>query len=186
MTEETIDRAAAIAALGLTVESVFVPFSQSRNKAEKHRSLNWRVTVKRNGRDVLTTDYSAGIGHCPGHKKPVSPYWNRPARMWQDAICEFETESGFRSRPFTTWGGFSADKSKPILPNPLDVLHSLNSDADVLNYPTFEDWAGDFGYDADSRSAEATYRACLEIALKLRAALGDDGMTRLTEIFQDY
>lgn len=106
--------------------------------------------------------------------------------MWQDAICEFETESGFQSCPFTTWGGFSADKSKPILPDSLDVLYSLISDSDVLNHSAFEDWAGELGFDADSRKAESIYRACLEIALKLRAALGDDGVTRLAEIFQDY
>lgn len=43
-----------------------------------------------------------------------------------------------------------------------------------------------FGYDPDSRSAEKVYRACMEIALKMRAALGESGLSRLNEIFQDY
>jgi hypothetical protein len=186
MQDVDIDRAAEIAALGLTVDSKFVQFSQSRNRGEKSPSLNWSVTVKRNGRDVLTCDYSAGCGHCPSHNVKVSPHWNRPDRMWRDALDSFECESGFKARGFTTWGDFSADKSKPILPDPLNVLYSLNSDADVLNYATFEDWAATFGYDPDSRSAEATYRACLEIGLKLRAALGDDGLAKLNDIFQDF
>lgn len=180
------DRAAAIAALGLTVKADFVPFSQSRNKAEKSPSLNWRVTVQRNGRDLLTTDYSAGIGHCPSYNVKPSPHWNRPDRMWRGELCAFECESGFKARGFTSWGGFTSDREKPILPNPLDVLYSLHMDADVLNYATFEDWAETFGYDADSRSAEQTYRACLEIALKFRAALGEDGLAQLANIFQDY
>jgi hypothetical protein len=46
--------------LGLTMEAKFIPFSLSRNKDEKHANLNWLVTIKRNGRDVLATDYSAG------------------------------------------------------------------------------------------------------------------------------
>jgi hypothetical protein len=184
--ETTIDRAADIAALGLTVEAKFIPFSQSRNKGEKSPSLNWSVTVKRNGRDVLTCDYSAGAGHCPSYSVKVSPHWNRPARLWRDEVARFECESGFKARGFTSWGGFSPDRDKPILPDPMDVLYSLNSDSDILNYATFEDWAATFGYDPDSRSAEATYRACLEIGLKFRAALGDDGLAKLNTIFQDY
>ncbi len=180
------NRAEQIAELGLTVDSVFVPYSQSRNKSEKHKSLNWIVTIKRNGREVLKTDYSAGITHCPGYNRKVSDRWNRPVKTWQDAICEFECESGFQSSTFTTLGGFSANKSEPIKPNPLDVIYSLNMDSDVLNYSTFEDWAETLGYDPDSRSAEKVYRACMEIALKMRAALGESGLSRLNEIFQDY
>lgn len=63
-----------MAALGLTVESVFVPFSQSRNKDAETPNLNWRVTIKRNGRDVLTTDYSAGLAHAPGYKAKAIPH----------------------------------------------------------------------------------------------------------------
>ncbi len=186
MDTETIDRAAEVAALGLTVDAVFVPFSQSRNKGEKSPSLNWRVTVKRNGRDVLTCDYSAGMGHCPSYNRKAPAAWDRPLRMWQPLACAFECENGFALSPFHTWAGLRADKARPILPDPLDVLYSLNSDRDALNYATFEDWAGTFGYDADSRSAELTYRACLEIGLKLRAAVGESGLVKLNEIFQDY
>ena len=186
MTTETLDRAAEIAALGLAVEAKFIPFSQSRNKGEKSPSLNWSVTVKRNGRDVLTCDYSAGMAHCPSYNVKVSPHWDRPDRMWRDAVSAHECETGFKARGFTTWGGFTSNRDKPILPDPLDVLYSLNSEADALNYAAFEDRADTFGYDRDSRSAEATYRACLEIGLKLRAALGDDGLRRLGDIFQDY
>lgn len=175
-----------IAELGLTVDSVFVPYSKSRNKAEKHKSLNWTVTLKLNGREILSTDYSAGIAHCPGYDKKVSPHWDRPAKTWRNAICEFECESGFHAKQFTAWGGFLADKSRPIMPNAIDVIHSLTMDSDVLNYSTFEDWAENFGYDPDSRNGEKVYKACMKIALKMRAALGESGLSRLNEIFEDY
>ena len=186
MKDVTIDRAAEIAALGLTVDAVFVPFSQSRNKAEKSPSLNWRVTVKRNGRDVLACDYGAGMAHCPSYNKPAPKAWRRPARMWPGMAAAYECENGFALGLFTSWGGFRSNREKPILPNPVDVLYSLHSDGGALDYATFEDWAAEYGYDADSRSGEATYRACLEIGLKLRAALGDAGLSKLAEIFQDY
>lgn len=176
---EIADRAAKIAELGLTVESKFIPFSQSRNKAEKHKTLNWSVTVKRNGRDVLTCDYSAGIAYCPAYNRKVPVAWDRPDRMWIPLATDFECESGFALDRVVTWRrDFVADRKKPILPDALDVLYSLSMDSDVLNYAGFESWAETFDYAAD--------RACLDIALKLRAALGDAGMECLNTIFQDY
>lgn len=55
------------------------------------------------------------------------------------------------------------------------VLDSLCSDASsVVNADSFEDWAADFGYDADSRRAEKLYQECVKQTDKLRAFLGDD------------
>lgn len=178
--------ATVIAQLGLTITAKFIPFSQSRNKDEKHPSLNWKVTVQRNGRDVMECDWMAGAGHCPSYGKKPPAAWDRPARFWPDLVAKFETESGYQTRPFTTWGGFSADKSKPITPDLVDVMASLIMDSSVLDAGGFEDWAGDYGYDSDSRHAESIYRACLENALKLRAAIGESGMVLLRDAFQDY
>jgi hypothetical protein len=77
-------------------------------------------------------------------------------------------------------------KAIPIQPNALDVLHSLAMDSDVLDAGGFESWASDLGYDTDSRKAEQTYRACLDLALKLRAALGDSGLSDLRNAFEGY
>lgn len=184
----------AIADLGLTVTAEFVPFSQSRHAKKdakvNDRSLNWRVSLKRmayfdeqdgvapgyrpgSERTLLTTDYSAGIGHCPSYKQ------GRLSVDEAEAITR-ETETGKPARIYRTAGG------PKILPDTLDVIHSLVSDADVLNYSTFEDWASDTGYDTDSRKAEAIYRECLKLALALRNGLGDEGLKRLQDAAQDY
>lgn len=208
---------AVIESLGLSVESEFVPWSKSRNKDEDHPSLNWKVTVKRDGHDVLTTDYSAGMAHCPGYGAKKAPstfqphnYRNASGKpyagtasmyrsakpheilsQYRDKICAAECESGFPME-IDPWGRGNENtfKRKPkapaIMPDPVDILYSLAMDSDVLNYGTFEDWASEFGYDTDSRSAESVYRACLEIALKIRVAIGEDGLERLREAFQDY
>ena len=55
-----------------------------------------------------------------------------------------------------------------------DVLASLFSDAEVKDFDSFELWAGAYGYDVDSRSAENTYHECLEIANELTILFGDD------------
>lgn len=218
---EKITASQAIADLGLTVESRFVPFSQSRNNGEKNFSLNWIVTVKRNGRDVLSTDYMAGMGHCPGYnaakKAPDTfrargykthdgkPYPGTTSayrsakphealQQFRNEWCNAECESGFRMEWNRLRGEFTkarerqADKLAfvPILPDAVSLFYSLAMDSSVLDMGGFENWAAEYGYDTDSRKAETIYSACLDIALKLRAAIGESGMETLKTAFEDF
>jgi hypothetical protein len=66
-----------------------------------------------------------------------------------------------------------------------DVLHSLLMDGRASDYSSFEEWASDFGYDEDSRSAEATYHDCLENGRKIQKLLGDD-VAYFEEKYEDY
>jgi hypothetical protein len=60
-------------------------------------------------------------------------------------------------------------------PDVAEVLDCLASDAaSVENAGSFEDWCGEYGYDTDSRKAEATYRLIEKQAAKLKALLGAD------------
>lgn len=175
----------ALAALGITVESVFVPFSQSRNRDSDHCNLNWRVTVKRNGRDVLTTDYSAGIAHAPGYNKKPYAGFRGSNSTYQRIVTRAECEKGKPVKRVLANDDCLHGKDW-IEPSPIDVLHSLSMDSEVLDSEGFEAWAGDFGYDTDSRAAESIYRACLELALQMRGAFGSEGMAALQTAFQDY
>lgn len=170
---------AAIADLGLTIDAVFVPWSRSRNAKPRprlsDRGLNWSVTMKRDGREVMTFDYSAGIGHCPSYKQGV-----RLTLDYAEAIAT-ETETGCAASVSNRWF-----KGKAILPEVCDVVYSCVIDSNVIDYPDFASWAADFGYDVDSRKAEAIYRACMDTALRMRAALGDAGMEALRTATQDY
>ena len=182
-TQTPRERAAdAIAALGLSVESVFIPWSQSRNKGESRRTLNWRVTIRRDGRDILSTDYSAGVAYCPAY--------NDKALGARDSIdrrkaIESEMESGFVFDLRKYRMGMTP-KGQQIKPDSVDVLYSLAMDSDAVEYNGFESWAENFGYDTDSRLAECTYRQCLQLALALRAAIGESGLESLRQAFQDY
>lgn len=59
------------------------------------------------------------------------------------------------------------------------VLESLSSDWSAVDGASFEEWAGDLGYDTDSRKAERIYRVCLESANVARGVLGPDVMMEL-------
>lgn len=174
-----------VAALGLATRAEFVPWSRSRNFKEdakpSDRSLNWKVTLTKDGRDVMTFGYSAGVGHCPSYK------FNARWTLDYTALIEWETEHGYPATD-KLGGRYPVRRpgSKRIEPKTLDVVSSLILDASAIDYPTFEEWAGDLGYDTDSRKGEAAYRACLETALKLRAVLGDDGLNRLRDAASDY
>ncbi len=171
---------------GLTVESVFVPFSKSRHKDEKSKSLNWRVTLKKDGRDIITTDYSAGIGHCPSYKNHNSRIHGCKNSLLHDRFITHEVEKGTEAQDMPTFGAVLGRKNKPILPDAANVVYSLLMDSDAIEHATFEDWADSTGYDSDSRQAEAIYRACLETGLRLRSGLGDTVLSLLRELFQDY
>jgi hypothetical protein len=169
----------------IAVESTFVPWSRSRNYDESKpisgRSLNWKVRLVYKGKTIIETDYSAGIAHCPSYKASVA---FRMSTDMKNRIHD-EIEKGFAQRGPEGQQGWS-DKKRPIVPETCDVVHSLLMDADAIDHGGFEEWASNFGYDTDSRKAEATYRACLEIGLKLRNGLGDELVSELREVFQDY
>ena len=155
------------ARLGVTMEAAFVPFSLSRNKAEKHLSLNWTVTLKRHGRTVLTSDYMQGLGHAPADQRKAV------AKLTPSDRRKAETIYAEKGRRVAMIGGWSMSPGKPLDPPRLgDVLQCLVGDAQALDYAGFEAWAAEYGYDTDSRSAERIYQSCMDTATKLRSALG--------------
>lgn len=172
----------------VTVSAVFVPWSRSRNKDEKdergnpRRSLNWRITIAKGGREILTTDYSAGVGHCPSYNLAAARF--PEGQRQKNEVIAAECEAGYKQHVYSF--GMSSRKREPILPDACDVLASLSMDSSVLDASGFEEWARDLGYDTDSRKAEAIYRACLDIALKLRNGLGESALAELVEAAQDY
>ncbi len=66
-----------------------------------------------------------------------------------------------------------------------DALSCLLMDARAAE-TTFEDWAAEFGYDTDSRKAEAVYRACDEIGKKLKSLLSASDIDHLSNLVQNY
>ena len=175
-----------IEALNIKYEAKFVPFSQSRNKDNKDKSLNWIVTLTRNG-TTLETDYMQGSGHIklPKMHKGCDPsYWKR--RVIPELISGACEKRVIPKRVQSNFHINLASYKKIPSPTLKDVLYSLLMDSDVLNYESFEDWADCFGYDHDSRSAEKTYQACLAIALKVIRMFNESERESLAEFYQDY
>jgi hypothetical protein len=164
--------------LGLTIEAFFVPYSQSENAKmsagsdRPWRSLNWTIVLRCKGSEILRTNFAAGVGHTPTW---ASGTWASGASSRADVAAAIarEIETGRAN-------------GKPILPDRIDCIASVVADADVLDFPDFEAFAGELGYNPDSRHAERIYNACVKTAIALRAAVGEDGLAKLRAAREDY
>lgn len=153
-----------------------------RSDLSKQR-LKYEVTLNYKGREVLKTPYSMGIGHVPGYTGQKI-LWNHS--QWEEMKGIFKTGKCDPKWVYRCMERNFLSRTTKIEPTLKDVLYCLVMDGGAIDHATFESWAGEYGYDTDSRSAEQTYRACLETGLKLRAALGDQGLSSLREAYQDY
>lgn len=129
------------------------------------RHFAWTVILTHDGRSE-SFDYRCGTGHA--ERKFFHSVWGAKQRG-------FTVEDG----PRTDW------YFKPKPPTADDVLTSLVMDCQGYdNTRTFEDWASEYGYDEDSRKAEAIYRTLGEEAKKVRRLLGAD-YSRVLEMDED-
>ena len=160
----------ALQDMGITIRAEFVPREYEKVKGAQ---LNWSITLLFEGRPVLSTEYSAGIGHIDGYIQSLN------GRMTVDESAGILSICAGRVPPR------GINLKRPEL-DAADVVWCLAGESNAIDYPDFESWAGDFGYDEDSRKAEKIYQACLDIGLKMRAAMGDKRLETLRELFQDY
>ena len=173
--------------LGVDYTATYVPFSQSRNYkpgVEKgvgfksvDLSLNWKVKIVRMSSEIVI-DYMQGIAHYPKYGEIRRAGGGILVVDWDAMIADLERGSYYTS-------SHTVNRKFPP-PKFTDVMYALLLDSDAVNHANFESWARDFGYDTDSRSAEATYRACLDTGLKLNAMLGQAKMAEMRELFKDY
>lgn len=168
----------------IDIRAKFVPFSQSRNAGEKHKSLNWKIDLVRNADTakpvtmIADIDYSQGAAYAPAYKKSWQ-VWG--GKGWKELALGIECESGRIAQGGVACPPKASAKDIPV-PCVVDIISSLCLDSDVLNYGKFDDWADCFGYDTDSRNAESIYRACLKIALQMRAVFGDELLPKMQDL----
>lgn len=74
--------------------------------------------------------------------------------------------------------GYGNEGKDPTAEEVLDCLASdaagIENAAGLLTEPDFEDWCSEYGFEADSRKAEQTFKACVHQARRLKTFLGDE------------
>jgi len=178
-----------VATLGLTYQATFQPRPQPRETV-KHPQLHWLITLGK-GTQTAQFPYSEGMGHVKGYKQyHATKFDKRQAEACYRLTCE----TGKLYRPSASGDFPSWVAGEQPAPDMLDVLYCLVSDAAVRHASTYEEWASEYGYDADSRKGEEIYRACQKQTTDLLRVLGGgkvgrqalDTLEKLEELFQDY
>jgi hypothetical protein len=184
--------------IGVSYSAEFVPQRLSRNSDNKDKSINWRVMFHHDKRDTeFGTDYSQGIGHIPNY---VSSPFNGQFRLLQldqeklasseglyPVVTEWH-EFAFKMRddqPATIKEPKHWHKQKKLpCPTAADVLYCLVLDAQASD-ELFETWADNFGYDQDSRKAEAMYNECRKIAYEMRKVFTPAQIDHIAELVRE-
>lgn len=173
--EETREAVTALlSANGITYHAAFVPQSLSRNSAEKARTLNWRCTFTRKGAPAFAIDYQQGVGHIPKMLGNPSP----------GELAGNEYEAAERGR-YQVYAHSSWQTKALPPPHPADVISSVLLDGRAADM-SFDDWAGEFGYDTDSRKAEQIYYDCVRHGRAAVALFGRPLLAQFEPLFTEY
>lgn len=148
------------------VKATFLEMKSNPNMLEdpKNKMYHFEVIIKQDC-DTMTTYYSMGCAHNKRkRRKGVNPE-SHSHEYYQ--LADYKDDKNLRLSSELVIKYFV-----PTVPKCCDILNCLVMDADVLNYPTYEEWGLEFGYDEDSRKGEKIYRDCIQNALKLRNLFG--------------
>lgn len=115
--------------------------------------------------------YQSRAGSAPGAIAEVKSQWKEQAEI-------LKANPPIRMS-FDFWGS-QYDKEKGVQPSAYDILSCVASDSSCPD--TFKDFCAEFGYDEDSRKAEATFKRCLAFSKKINAFFTEEELEALREI----
>jgi len=122
--------------------------------------IRYTITINRQA-----FDYRMGIGHVDWKlalRTMESQSFSRYPR-WIESFVRIQAAGGVISQACKTdlaKAAAEVAKVQKVKPNPAEVLASVCRDGLEAESQLFEEWASEFGCDADSRKAEQIYHAC--------------------------
>lgn len=111
----------------------------------------------------------------------VSPFRDENDRFANTPVNCYKVtvkRDGGKQFTFNFYDSIHNTESKDIYHDDLlpSILSSIRSDYYINseNYPSFESFCGEFGYDTDSRRAERTYKTCMKHGDKLQEVFTEE------------
>lgn len=176
-----------IARLGVGMSHTPPTLESEETKRDGKRSfwhhLAFTVTITRNEKAAWAGPYKMGLGNFKAKPLAKARLQSRPWEELVRGITDRELSAGTQSviRAHIAHNLLTGGPSLP------DVLYSLFSDGSAFfDAESFEEWAGNYGYDEDSRTAERMFQECQETGRKLARAFTAAEIQELREAFQDY
>lgn len=179
ITDTTTDN--ALQELGFSLEILSGP---TGDVTDKWVNIAYTVRLNWNGRAILETPYKLGVGHVTLPDKPPTGWTGDEISMllaWQR-----KPSADFVDKELQARVAAKLAKQQKVVPTLSGVLYGLLSDGSAFfDAVSFEEWASEFGYDPDSRKAEAIYRQCDAIGRKL-SKIPADKLSAAREVLADY
>jgi hypothetical protein len=140
-------------------------------------------------RPIWTGEYRLGVGHVKVPKGIFSSLQHRMSGDEESLLMTWQSKPHAQFVNKQRWADVAAKlaASQKVTPKLMDVCHSLLADgAAFFDGQRFDDWAGDFGYSADSIKAKETFEACDRVGRDLSRALSRDEIESLREWAGNY
>jgi hypothetical protein len=182
------DYTAQLQAIGFTLQIESGPTGEVHDN--DWPCIAYRVRLEYKGKPIHTSPYSMGVGHVKTKVTTCGTDFSRTLSMNEHSLLlawQFKPHANFTDKAL--WASVAAKLAKlqKVVPSLADVMHSLLSDGSpFFDAESFEDWAGNLGYDPDSRKAESIYRECDRTGRAMQGALGAEMVAKLREIFSQY
>ncbi len=140
------------------------------------------MDYKKQGEDFLKKHHlELDIKQCVPQK---APRWAKNGDYGINYWVTLRNSDTGKTTGFDFWGSI-ADKEKiahgawrGTKPTAYDILTSIHP----TSADTFEDFCADFGYEEDSREAEATYKECRALDTKIATVLTAQALEEINEI----
>lgn len=174
-----------------------VNVSKHEGKENLWPHIAYEVALMRDGREVWRGPYKLGVGHVkwPGLRAVEDCIFHPGTQgMTSDEMNVLRIHARRQFVKCTPEGkntearaAAKLAKRQKVAPKLDDVAHSLLLDgAAHFDSETFVDWCANYGYDEDSRTAEAAFRTCDETGRTLLRALGRETVDALRNWASNY
>ena len=155
--------------------------------------IAFNVELLFNGKPLLVDAQSKTYKMCTGHVDVSKAKVGTTTQRWtpdeKSMIYAWQKNrhANWKNKHLHADVAAKLAKQQKVTPELTDILHCHLRDGEpFFNAQSFENWAGDLGYDIDSRKAEGIYRQCMEVGRKLKAGVPEDVLAKARELLQDY
>ncbi len=190
MKTETRDRNAELAKLGFSLtHAVPMPgVDDDREGGPGWPHIAYKVTLLYKNKPVLHTPYCLGVGNVDWKKANPDSVVNRWTDSERSLIYTYQKypQAVFKDKHLWARVAVKLAIQQKFKPSLADVMQSLLSDGEpFFNAQSLEEWAGELGYDKDSRKAESIWKACDAVGRQLANKVDAEALAQASEIVRD-